>query len=139
MSDALNIQILQKAGEDFKDLLKALASMDKTARKEARRKLREVGEIVAVEARAQAEQQGLRKSGNLIRQIRPRVGRSSIQIVAAAKRKSAAYPRGFNYPLVHEYGPHKRPFMRPALAAKWDEAHRKFEEVLDELEKEWRN
>lgn len=135
----VNIYARQKAGEDIRDLLKALKNMDKTLRKEARKKLRDVGEIVAVEARAQAEEHGLRRSGRLIKQIRPRLGRMSIQVAATATRKSPAYPRGFNYPRLYEYGPNKRPFMRPALVAKRSEAFQKFTEVLDELEKEWRN
>ena len=134
----ISIHQRKKAGEDIRDLLKALKTMDKALRPAARKKLREVGEIVAAEARTQAESQGLRKSGRLIRQIRPRLGRMSIQVAATATKKSPAFPRGFSYPALHEYGPNKRPFMRPALTAKRVEAFDKFAEVLDELEKEWR-
>lgn len=133
------ISIRQKQGQDIRDLLKALKGMDKALRREPRKKLREIGEIVAAEARAQAQQQGLRRTGKLIRQIRPRLGRMSVQVAAMATRKGPANPRGFSYPRIHEYGPAKRPFMRPALAAKKEEAERKFAEVLGELEMEWRN
>ena len=132
------ISIQQRQGQDIRDLLKALRGMDKAIRGAARKKLREIGEIVAAEARAQATQQGLRRTGKLIRQIRPRLGRMSIQVAATATRKGPANPRGFSYPRLHEYGPNSRPFMRPALAVKRGEATQRFAEVLDELEKEWR-
>lgn len=132
------ISISEQAGKDLAALLGTLRQLDKAARRGVRARLREVGRMVATEAKAQAEARGLRKSGELIRRIRPRVGTRSVQVIAAAMRRSPAYPAGYNYPRRHEYGQGgRRAFLRPALAEKREEAVAEFGRLLDDLRREW--
>jgi HK97 gp10 family phage protein len=126
------------AVEGLRDLMRALKEMDKTTRKEVRAKLREVGKIVADEAKSQATSKMTQRSGNLVRSIKVSVTQRSVSIVAGALKRSAKYPSGYNYPKRHEYGSGgKRAFMNPALEDKQEEVIERFEEILDELEKEW--
>jgi hypothetical protein len=112
--------------------------MDKTARKEFRAKLRDVAKIVVREAQSQAESRGLHKSGELVRKIKPSITARSIAIRAAASKKSRKYPGGFNYPRRYEFEKGgARAFLRPALEAKQEEVVKKFDEIFDELAKEW--
>lgn len=128
------------AVEGLQDLMRIIRKMDKEARKEVRAKLRDVGKIVADEAKAQAAAQGLYRTGLLIRRIRPKLTSRSIQIVDTAMKRSPKYPSGYNYPKRYEYEKGgARAFMRPALEAKQEEAVRRFEEIFDELEREWAN
>lgn len=126
------------AVEGLRDLMRSLKEMDKTTRKEVRAKLREVGKIVADEAKSQASSKMTSRSGNLIRLIKVSVTQRSVSIVAGAMKRSPKYPSGYNYPRRHEYGSGgKRAFMNPALDEKQEEVIKRFEEILDELERQW--
>ena len=126
------------AVEGYRDLMRALKEMDKTTRKQVRAKLRDVGKIVADEAKSIAASKMTPRSGDLIRQIRPSVTQRSAKVVAGALKRSAKYPGGYNYPKRHEYEKGgARAFMGPALEAKQEEVVRRFEEIFDELESEW--
>ncbi|MBT9154752.1 MAG: hypothetical protein DDT39_01431 [Firmicutes bacterium] len=122
----------------FKEMMKAVRKMEPVMRKEMRTRLKTAGQIVSDEAKAQARQQGLVATGKLVRSIRVGLRARSVSIVVGAKRKSRKFPKGYNYPKLHEYGDGgKRAFLRPALAVKREDAVKKFIEVLDEVAKIW--
>ncbi len=122
----------------FKELVKAIRKMEPVLRKEMRVKLRAAGQVVSDEAKAEARRQGLYDTGKLVRSIRIALRARSVRVVVGAKRKSWKFPKGYNYPKRYEYGQGgKRAFLRPALAAKQEEAVQKFAEILDELASIW--
>ncbi|MBT9156743.1 MAG: hypothetical protein DDT37_01731 [Firmicutes bacterium] len=122
----------------FSETMRAIRRMESVMRKEMRLKLKAAGQIISDEAKAQANQQGLVATGKLVRSIRVGLRARSVSVIVGARRKSRKYPKGFNYPKVYEYGTAgKRAFLRPALAAKKEEAVQKFEEILDEMAKVW--
>lgn len=94
---------------------------------QVRESLREIGEMVAQEARSIATGKGLVLTGRLVKSIRPTVRTRDVVIKATAKQ------RGYNYPARYEFGDRNRPFLRPAVAAKEAEVHRRLELAIDRL------
>ncbi|MBT9134597.1 MAG: hypothetical protein DDT38_01336 [Firmicutes bacterium] len=133
----------QVAGETimldgFKELMRAIRKMEPTLRKEMRVRLKTAGQIVSDEAKARARGQGLYATGKLVRSVRVGLRARSVDIVVGARRKSRKFPKGYNYPKRYEYGEGgKRAFLRPALAAKREEAVQEFAKILDELANVW--
>lgn len=97
----------------LKELDRALGKADKDLRRDLRRRLRGIANIVAVGARAKAESKGLRQSGDLIRGIRP------YALTGKAGVRSGAVHRGYNYPARLEY---ERGGMRASLIPAYEEA-----------------
>lgn len=84
--------------------------------------------MVAVEARAIAEQKNLRQSGDLIRGIRPfaRTGSAGV--------RSGATHRGYPYPKRLEYDPRLGgAHLNPALDRKESEVYERMERLLEEI------
>ncbi len=124
----------------FKEMMKAIRKMEPVMRKETRTKLKTAGQIVSDEAKVQARQQGLYATGKLVRSIRIGLRARSVNIVVGAVRKSRKFPKGYSYPKRYEYERGgKRAFLRPALAAKREEAVQEFAKILDEMENIWRD
>jgi hypothetical protein len=89
-------QTLQVRG--LAQLQRDLGKVNKTARSEVRTGLKDVGDIVAREAKIVAAQNGLRgKTGNLIRKIVPTVRAQGVFVEAKATNK------GYRYPGVYEF------------------------------------
>ncbi len=103
-------------------------------RREVQRELQDIGEIVAVQARANVVAGGLVKSGRLEKGIRSRVRGATAIVEDRAKAKGSGYP----YPGIYEFGvsgrdKKRRPFLEPALDTKAPEVMRSLEEMLDRL------
>ena len=96
-----------------------------------------VAEVGAREARAIAERQGLRKSGDLIRGIEPGVYATSALI------RETAQKRGYPYPKVYEFARGlgdfaraihaPRPFMIPAAQRALEFADLRLRSAIDRL------
>lgn len=128
------------AVEGLRDLMRTLKQMDTTTRRQVRAKLRSVGTIVADGARSIAGSKMTPRSGELVRKIRVSVTQRSVAVVARALKRSPKYPGGYNYPKRHEFANGgARAFMLPALEEKQEEVVQRFEDILDELEREWAN
>jgi hypothetical protein len=113
-------------------LQRDLGKASKTAKKEVRDGLKEIGEIVSDEAKLMAQARGLNKTGTLIRKIVPTVRQQGVFVEAKARKKSKKYPAGYRYPAVYEYGTRRaRPFLEPALERKQAEVERAMEKWLD--------
>ncbi|MBT9156866.1 MAG: hypothetical protein DDT37_01857 [Firmicutes bacterium] len=127
----------------FKEMMKKIRKMEPVMRKEMRTRLKTAGRIVSDEAKVRAKQQGLYDTGKLVRSIRVGLRARSAVVVVGAKRegrKGGKYEKGYNYPKRYEYGQgRKRAFLRPALAAKREEAVRELAKILDETAKVWRD
>lgn len=127
--------------EGIRELVQAFGRIDRGLRGELQSELRELADSVARRAQAIAEQKGLRKSGDLIRTIRPAV-RGTVALVRAG-----ATHRGFNYPRRLEYeggrrassdptwfrAPGSRSFLAPALDDKTEDVVAGVEDLLDRL------
>lgn len=90
--------------EGLQRTLRAFGRIQKGLRQELRKELIQIAGVVAAKARDIAEQKGLHDSGSLIERIHPGMRASYAYITDTAKRKSAKYPAGFNYPAIYEYG-----------------------------------
>lgn len=99
--------------EGFAELARDFKKMGPEARKDLRDALKPAGNLVRDEAKRQADAQGLRDSGTLIRRIAVRANTRGVEVVAAAVGKNDS--TRFNYPRRYEFG--GRPFLAPALAA----------------------
>lgn len=120
--------------EGLRELDRAFGRASKELRRELRGELRQVGRIVADEARQVAARKGLRKTGRLIKSIRPSVKGAGVFVRAGAVTRSAKYPSGFNYPRRLEFeGGGRRAFLRPALASKQQQVVEQMERVLDRV------
>lgn len=118
--------------EGLAALQRDLRKVNKTANKEVRDGLKDVGRIVSDQAKLIAAAKGLHKTGELIRKIAPSVRQQGVFVQAKAKRKSPKYPGGYPYPAVYEYGTRRgRPFLEPALDRSKDEVERAMEHWLD--------
>jgi hypothetical protein len=90
-------QTLQVKG--LAQLQRDLGKVEKSARTEIRTALKDVGHIVAREAKMQAAMNGLRgKTGNLIKKIVPTVRQQGVFVEAKAMNA------GYRYPGVYEFG-----------------------------------
>lgn len=116
----------------LKELDKALGKADKRLRKELRTRFKDVAGIVATEAQDVAESKGLRKSGDLIKGIRP------FSTGARTGVRSSATHGGFNYPqrLEYEQGG-LRATLGPALDAKADDVFDAAEGLIDDIADEF--
>src|SRR5688500_7109005 len=81
----------------LRDLDRALGKADKTLRAELRSRLKDIADIVAVEAREIASDVTSRDTGDLVRGIRP------FALSGRAGVRSNAVHRGFEYPKRLEY------------------------------------
>lgn len=121
--------------EGVTELKLAFRRADAEYRKGIQLQLREIGEIVATEAKAIAAGLGLSDTGKLIARINP-----GVQGYIAVVRDSAN-KRGFNYPAVYEgelsghglRGRGKRPFLGPAVDRKEPEILAGLESILDRV------
>lgn len=121
----------------LKALDRALGKADVDLRAGLREQLRSDAEIVAEEARTIASRKGLRRSGDLIRLIRP------FALTGKAGVRSSAVHRGFRYPRRLEfegrggntYGP--RASLLPALEAKEAEIEARAETLLDRFARDF--
>lgn len=154
-TEAIRVQGLSGLVRDF-------GRMSKTMRKGLQDELREAAEIVAAEARAEAERQGLRDTGALIRSIGTRISRSVAFVRATATSKhrtedrvrvrslpggrggsrtqaaGTSTVRDFPYPKLYEYRDGgRRAFLAPALATKRQEVERAVERILDRVENQF--
>jgi len=85
--------------DGLKDLNKALKTHTKEVRKEVRDKFKNVGEIIAAQARRNAARNTKEHSGDLVRKIKPSLIMRGVKITASARAKSSKrYPQGYNYP-----------------------------------------
>ena len=100
----------------LKELDQALGRADKNLRKNLRKRLKDIANVVAVGARAKA--QSFRKSGDMIRGIKP------YALTGKAGVRSGALHRGFNYParLEWEGGTRGVPGPRATLLPAYEEA-----------------
>lgn len=132
MADQIGVRL-----HGLKALDRALGKADKNLRKNLRNELRSVAGEVAVKARTIAEAKGLRKSGDLIRGIRP------FALSGRAGVRSSASHGGYEYPRRLEFegrgsgrtGP--RASLYPAVEASEGEIERGIERVLDNLGKDF--
>jgi hypothetical protein len=119
--------------DGLRELDRALGRTDKDLRTILRNDLKEVAEIVAVEARHIAQEKGLVETGDLVRMIQP------FALVRGAGVRSSATHRGYRYPRRLEYenrgGQPYGPFatVLPAVEEKTPEVYAKAELLLDRL------
>lgn len=92
------------AVEGIAGVLGAFRKIDRGLAAELRGALRGVAELAAQFAVFIAQQKGLRSSGDLIDSIKAGARSSYAYITATATRTSPAFPQGFNYPAIYEYG-----------------------------------
>lgn len=124
-------QIVRFSG--LRELDRALGKADKDLRTILRDDLKEVAEIVAVEARRIAQEKGLVRSGDMIRKIQP------FSLVKGTGVRSSSIHRGYRYPRRLEfqgrdgepYGPDAS--LLPAVDAKQAEVFAKAQLLLDRL------
>jgi hypothetical protein len=117
----------------LKELDRALGKADKTLRAELRDRLRGAATTVATEARAIAETKGLRKSGDLIRGIRPFVQAGRAGVRSSAVHGGYAYSKRLEYEgrTGGKYGP--RATLNPAVEDQQDEIFGRMERLLDDI------
>lgn len=131
--------------EGLDGLVRAFGRLDKGLRRELQKELKEIGRIVAEEAKGIAEFKRLRGEddpgdphpGQLIARIQPSVRGASVYIRDTAASSSGRYPK-YNYParLEYEQGG-RRAFLRPALDGRRNEIVNRFEHLLDWIADEW--
>lgn len=125
--------------EGVAELKLAFRAADAEYRKGIQLRLREIGGLVAEEAKSIAEGLGLHKSGKLIARINP-----GVQGYIAVVRDSAN-KNGFNYPAVYEgelsghglKGRGPRPFLGPAVDKKEPEILAGLDSILDRVAAEF--
>jgi len=123
--------------EGLAQLQRDLNRVNKTAKKEVRDGLKEVGDIVAQKAKFIAAAQGLRgRTGDLIKKIKPTVRQQGVFVEAKAKHPSKKYPGGYRYPGLYEgidgYARGRaRPFLWPAAETSEAQVERAMDNWLD--------
>lgn len=121
----------------LRELQRALGKVDKAAKKDVQRKLKDIAESVASDARAVARGKGLVESGDLVS------GLVSFARTSGAGVRSRAMHRGYNYPRQLEYerrggrgyGPNAS--IGPALERQRNHVFDAAEELLDEIADEF--
>lgn len=115
------------AVQGLAQLQRDLYKVNTDARREVREGLREVGQIVADQAKVLASSRMHTRTGDLVRKIVPTVRAQGVYVQAKATH------RGFAYPGKFEFGGSntRRAFLLPALEQKRPEVDRKMEEWLD--------
>jgi hypothetical protein len=104
-------------------LLRSFGRMDPIMRRELRRELLAVADVVAEKARSYAVGAGLvddedaPPGGGLVDTIKPSIRGAAIAVVDTARRVSRKYPAGYPYPARFEFEQGgARAFMRPAAS-----------------------
>lgn len=112
---------------------RALGKADKNLRTNLRGELKEVAGIVASAAQDIAEQKGLRRSGDLIRKIRPFAYAGRAGVTSTSIHRGYSYPRRLEFEGRGglEYGPDAT--LLPALDAKGDELFDLASRLLDKF------
>jgi hypothetical protein len=112
---------------------RALGKANKDLRTILRRDLKEIAAVVAVEARAIAEDKGLRRSGDLISHIQPFAYTGRAGVRSSAIHRGYAYPRRLEFEGrgADEFGP--RASLLPAVEAKQEILFASAEALLDRL------
>lgn len=126
MADAVRLKGL-------KQLDRALGKADKRLRTDLRVRLKDVADIVATEARANAASRTHSRTGDLVAKIKP------FALSGRAGVRSGAVHHGYNYPMRLEYegrgggkyGP--RASLNPAVDSKLDDVGRAMERLLDDV------
>jgi hypothetical protein len=121
----------------LKELDKALGRADKELRKELRGKLKNVADVVAQEARSIAAQKTKKRTGALVRGIKP------FSLSGKAGVRSSAVHGGFPYPKRLEFegrrgakfGP--RASLNPAVDRNEDRLYKATEQALNEMAQEF--
>lgn len=116
----------------LRELDQALGRADKDLRKRLRKELKDIANIVAIGARAKAESVTTRRSGDLIRGIKP------YALTGKAGVRSGAMHRGYSYPSRLEYegggrGPGPRASLLPAYEEAKPVVFAESERLLDRL------
>jgi hypothetical protein len=92
------------AVENLGAVMAGLKQFQGGIRTKLRERLTDVAEQAASYAVWIAREKGLHESGELIDQIKAGWRTSYAYITDTARRSSPAYPGGFNYPAIYEYG-----------------------------------
>lgn len=106
----------------LRPLLRDLKRLEPETYKELRKGLKDAGQIVADEAKENAEKMYRVRSGDLSSKITPAVQQKAVLVRAKARH------RGYDYPGRLEFT--KRPFAEPALQAKVNEARDAIDEAI---------
>jgi len=125
--------------EGIAEFSAALGRIDRRLQQELAAEMRQIASTVASRAREIAEQKGLRRSGLLIRSIKPGSRRGGAVVRETAVRtvgKGAPY----KYPAIYEFGGRAgfgqvgpRAFLKPAVDEKREETFHAVERLLDRL------
>lgn len=114
--------------QGLRELDRALGKADRTLRDGLRDRLRDAGQVVAVEARSIVQSKQLVASGDLLRSIRP------FAVSGRAGVRASARHRGFPYPQRLEYEDGgRRAFLNPAVDRKETQIMRNMEHLLDQV------
>ena len=108
-------------------LQRDLYRVNREARTEVRTGLKQVGQIVATEAKLLGASRLTPRTGDLVRKIVPTVRAQGVCVEAKARHRGYAYPGKF------EFGARsvRRAFLLPALQNKQDEVYRAMEQWVD--------
>jgi hypothetical protein len=109
-------------------LVRDFGKMSRELRRDLQREIADSTGIVAREAKAVAEREGLRESGALIRSIKARVRGAVGFVQVGATRRGFPYPRRLEY----ESGG-RRAFVGPALESKQEDVVEAMNDMLDRL------
>jgi hypothetical protein len=108
--------------EGLRELQRAFRRIDEKVATEMRHELLAIAEMVAETARQYAVGRGLvddehaPPGGGLVDAIKPRALGAAAMVADSARRVSAKYPGGYNYPARYEFeNGGARSFMRPAV------------------------
>lgn len=120
--------------EGLAELRRALRRIDPVLTDGLRAGLKDAGKIVADEGERRAPRSHQARGRHMADTIRVRVSGVKVRVVVNAKRRSPAYPAGFNYPGRIEFeGGGRRAFLQPALEAKHDQVVERLGQVLDDV------
>lgn len=111
--------------EGLKETVAALNRLDGDVRKSVRGELREIGGLVADEARAIAG--GFRQSGDTARGVKVSVRGTVVAVRSTASHRGFVYPKRLEY----EQGSSARPHLFPALDRKRATVVDRVEQVVD--------
>lgn len=93
--------------------------------------LKDAAKIVGAEAKDIAGKHSA--SGDTVKGIKHFTSGNRAGVRSKARRASAKYPSGYEYPRRYEFGDRKRPFLHPALEAKRDDVVDELDRVLDSV------
>lgn len=118
---------------------RALRKANRTLDLEVRRGFRAIAKRVADDARALARQRTTRRTGDLIRGIRPFARQRAVGVMSAAEHRDYPYPRRLEFEGRggDRYGP--RASLFPAVERHEHTFEREAMRVLDLLARDWSN